>query len=316
MTDLKKSNNLYNYVKTGKESALVMMDYEINWIQFLHRQGYRLYYKTELIPDLLDGINNNIEIIEAFLRQDVRSLGLLRELCLERGKGKFTMPLFANKSASGKWYLSCGISRAWANQVCCTPINEYSVIYISRDAQLDESFIEIVDLDQFEEMFDISWLDYTIGMSRINDTDYSVISSVIRYSLYDFTEVTNKFGFTGERCYDFWKQFLDKKQQIPITITCTKEAQNLIIVNPIFDVTWDEQKNCQFSFKWMLEKYQNEGDTTLYCMINSITEPFRLHHLMPFMHRDYTGYHTEDKKLALVSPHSRSSFQIIPNIVK
>jgi hypothetical protein len=293
-----------------------MADYETNWIQFLHRHGYKIYYKPELIPDLIEQMNDNDQIVEAFQREDVRLLGLLKELCLERGKGKFTMPLFANKSPGGKWYLSCGISRALANQICHTPINEYSIVYISRDAQLDESFIEIVDFEQFESMFDIAGLDYTIGMSRLTDTDYSVISSIIRYSLYDFTEITNKFGFTGERCYDFWKQFLDKKQQIPITITCTKEAQNLIIVNPIFDVTWDEQKNCQFSFKWMLEKYQNEGDTTLYCMIDSITEPFKLHHLIPFMHRDYTGYHTNDKKLALVSPHTRSGFQIIPNIVK
>jgi hypothetical protein len=316
MNNIKKVTNEYTYLKTGEESALIMMDYETNWIQFLHRHGYKIYYKTELVPDLIMQLGNNVEIIKAFQREDVRLLGLFKELCLERSKGKFTMPLFANKNSSGKWYLSCGLSRALANEICQTPINEYSVVYISRDTDLDETFIEIVDLKQFEEMFDISWLDYSIGMSRINDTDYRIISSVIRYSVYDFTEISDKFGFTGERCYDFWKQFLDKKQQIPITITCTKAAQDLIIIDPIFDVTWDEQERCQFSFKWMLEKYQNEGDSKLYCMINSITEPFKLHHLVPFMHRDYTGYHTEDKKLALISPHSRSSFQIIPNIVK
>lgn len=316
MDNLKKVNNRFNYIKSGQESTLVMIDYETNWMQFLHRQGYKFYYKTELVSDLVDSINNNVEIIKAFLREDVRLLGLYRELCLERGKGKFTMPLFASNDSSNKWHFTCGASRALANRVCGTPTNEYSVVYISRDNLLDENFVEIVDLEQFENMFDIAWLDYSIGMSRLNDSDYNVISSIIRYSMYDVTEIDDKFGYTGERCYDFWKQFLDTKQQIPITITCTKQAKDLIIVDPIFDVTWDEQERCQFSFKWMLEKYQQEGVAKLYCLINSITEPFRLHSLIPFMHRDYTGYHTDDKKLALISPHTRSGFQIIPNIVK
>jgi hypothetical protein len=316
MNTVKKESNRYDYIKTGKESALVMTDCETNWIQFLQRQGYKIYYKTELIPDLINQMNNNVQIVEAFQRGDVRLLGLFKELCLERGKGKFTMPLFANKSPDGKWHLSCGTSRALANQICHTPLNEYSIVYISRETQMDSSFVEIVDIEQFESMFDIEYLDYNIGMSRFTDSDYSVISSVIRYSLYDFAVVGNKFGVIGERCYDFWEPFLDKKQQIPITITCAKKARDLIVVDPIFDVTWNEQENCYFSFRWMLEKYQNDGDTTLYCMINSITEPFKLHHLIPFMHRDYTGYHTDDKKLALVSPRARSGFQIIPNIVK
>ena len=313
--DNDKLTNRFNYTKIGSESKMVMIDYETNWIQFLQRYGYKLYYKQGIPAEIVNAIKNNTVLVEAFLREDIRALGLIRELCIERGNGKFTLPIFAFDD-NERWSLTCGSSRALANRICGVPYDEYDVIYVSRNLTPEGNYKEIQTIAEFESMFEIDWMDYAIGLARIGEHDYHVTSSVIKHTVYDFTDVTSRFGYSGERCYDFWSHFVNEKQQIPVTITCTKQAKDLIIVDPLFDVTWDLQSSCEFSFKWMLEKYQKEGDATLYCLINAITEPFILHSLMPFTHRDYTGYHTEDKRLALISPHTRSSFQIIPNIVK
>lgn len=315
MSNINEFTNKFNYIKSGPETKMVMIDYDTNWIQFLQRLGYRLYYKKGIPAEIIKSINSNTVAVDAFLREDIRTLGLLKELCIDRGKGNFTMPLFAIGN-QGKWSLTCGNSRALANRICCVPYEDYDVVYVSRDATPEGICQEIQSLDDFESMFDIAWMDYSIGLARVGNNDYHVTGSVIRHTVYDFTEANSRLGYFGERCYDFWKYFVNGNQQIPITITCTEQSKNLIVVDSVFDVTWDLQADCKFRFQWMLEKYQKEGDNKLYCLINSVTESFILHSIIPFMHRDYTGYHTEDKKLALISPHARSSFQIIPNIVK
>jgi hypothetical protein len=310
-----KLDNRFNFVKTESESKMIMIDYETNWIQFLKKQGYNLFYKKDLLPQLKSSIDSNSVVVDAFQREDVRTLGFIKELCLERIKGKFTMPLFALEEIPGKWIISCGNSRALANKICGIPADDYEVVYITRSMLSGDGYVEIKNIQDFESIFDIAWMDYSIGLSRKQD-DFHVTSSIISYSIYDNIDQTSKFGFAGERCYDFWARFVNENQQIPITVTCTPESKKLIVVDSLFDVTWDEQPQTEFSFKWMLEKYQNEGEVKLYCLIAAVSEPFKLHHLIPFTHRDYTGYHTEDKRLALITPHIRTGFQILPNIVK
>lgn len=303
----------------------------VGWVEYLKKTGY-VWIVDLPNSELYEHWRKQARatIVEKYIEKS-EVIGLLQHLARIRLDQPFIMPMFIkfdSKINSNHYNLiiTAGNCRLAAVVLNDTPADKISAIVYSNYSTPPEDFENIRELEsteEFEELYGLQDIDYKLGVQLEAEHDYTIMSSVIRHTIFDRNEIEKAHALAAGNCFAFWKRFTDTDtDKIDIEIHCTEAVRSLVKESPLFNITFIHESPDEWvwSYGKILGSYRKRDDNTRIGTLNlwlfDITEPVQLELLLPWIDNTYSSFYSRNEKSVLFETSHITSMQLIGNWVK
>jgi hypothetical protein len=309
--------------------VFLYVDYNQQWVEKIS-QTVPLFWCKHPQPDLWDQLYSAVvnNIVDNFSASSGK-LGVVQQLAEERLTAPFTLPPMFSLTENGTVTYGTGISRLAAEVMCATPIENLHMIIACADIQrVHSNFHEVKKItttDEFEEIYNLKNIDYSIIWEIHELAKVRFINSIVRHSIYEIYQETDKYfiGANSQRL-----QFLDSftknrdTGQIEVNVYCVKDQEKFFThSDSVFRVNFFHQRPDEWTFSYgrlMGEfRHSTQGKSVvLNIWAFDIQQPVNLYILLMWASLTRTSYYTKNRKLTVFNPTNIASIKEIPDLVK
>lgn len=297
---------------------------EFGWVEYCLTKG-DLYVCDNLPNAVVQQLRSQAiaSIKQSFMSNNVQQLGFVQHLSETRLKEPWLLPLFAHVSATGEFELAVGRSRACAD-FANGFVPERVILFAPKghDVSAFGDCKPLTSTPQFDQLFDLKYIDYEIGMSENSGELPQFLRSVIRHSIYDKQDPTLPHINIGTGVYNYWQKNIKNYGKIVLEVRCTEAVARLIQPSEIFqpNIIIEKDEDWVWSYGRLMGSYRkNESPLKkldLHLWLFDVAEPVHLELLMPWVHHDITCFYSDNKKSVLFDTSDVTSMQIIGDWVK
>lgn len=313
----------------SKGNSLSYIHNTQQWVESVSKDR-RLFWCRGPNQSLWDFLQLGIETtVKNYFLESSGKLGVAHSLAQERITAPFTLPPIFSIGVSGRPLFGTGMSRLTAEVMCGTPVNDLVMLCLVADPERAKQSFDLVKeiktTDEFEELFNLSGIDYTITWEPNDDAGYRFINSIVSYSLYDRNSELSKhfIGLNDERLR-FLKRFCTNHtdQKIVVNVYCNELHEKFFTkTDDLLDVRFFHQAPDEWCFSYgrLMGEFRREaspGDSKLHVWAFDVQEPVNLYILLMWASSQYYAYYTKNRKLVVFDNSGVSSIKEIPNLIK
>jgi len=319
---------IYRSDQTEGNSLSYLNDSE-QWVECVTKDR-QLFWCQGPKTRLWDIFQSNVQtIVKDHFLESSGKLGVAHSLAHERIAAPFTLPPIFSIDASGKPLLGTGMSRLTAEIMCGTPVKDLVMLCLVSGLELAkllfDSVKEIKTTAEFEELFDLSGVDYTITWEPNADVGCRFINSIVSHSIYHRNSELSKYfiGVNDERLR-FLKRFSANhpEQKILVNVYCNEAHKDFFTkTDNLLDVRFFYQPPHEWCFSYGRLMGEFRYDTTnkepkLHVWAFDVQEPVNLYMLLMWASAQYYAYYTKNRKLVVFDNSNVTSIKEIPNLIK
>lgn len=310
-------------------NVFMYLDYEQSWVEHIN-ESTQLFWCKHPSSDLWEKLYSYATgIVKENFLEPTGKLGITQQLAEERMVGPFTLPPIFSLTEDGNVVYGTGVSRITAEIMCATPVENLSMIIACKDAnRVKSNFQEckkITTTREFEEIYNLQNIDYTISWEADELAQVRFINSIVKHSIYEAYQETDKYfiGMSNQR-----SQYLDifsrtnEEHKIEVNVYCVRDQEKFFThTDSVFKVNFIHQppEEWTFSYGQLMGAFRpsTKGkDPALNVWAFDINEPVNLYILLMWAHSDRTSFYTKNRKLTVFNPTNVTSIKEIPDLVK
>lgn len=310
-------------------NVLMFLDQEQSWVEKI-KESTKLFWCCHPQPDLWEKLHasaTNI-VVENFL-EPTGKLGIAQQLAEERITGPFTLPPMLSLTDEGYVIYGTGMSRITAEIMCATPLEEISmIIACENETRVKSNFLqykEITTTKEFEQIYNLQEVDYSIVWQADNEAKVRFINSIVKHSIYEAYQETDKYfvGMSNQR-----SQYLDifsrnsEHNKIEVNVYCVRDQEKFFTHSDSkLQVNFLHQPSAEWTFSYgrLMGAFRPSAkgqESVLNVWAFDINQPVNLYMLLMWASSMRPSYYTKNRKLTVFNPTNVTSIKEIPDLVK
>lgn len=335
VAELQEGNNMdYDYTKTQIEfrsdqlaGRAMSIHYRNNgWVEYFNKTGQVWVVDTPTLKLHQTWRQQAIDHIASHYSSESDVIGLVQHLARIRMDQPFIMPMFIRINENNAPVITAGNCRLDAFILNNTDAKDISAVVYTTREEAPEGFgnvRKIQTTDEFDSIYDLKDIDYRLAINLLSETEYYVISSIVRHTIFDRTTIEKAHVEATTSCLGFWSRFANKKtNKIDIEIRCTEATSKLVKESPLFNVSfvYEPANEWTWSYGKILGSYRQTDDPIdkgkLSLWLFDVVEPVNLELLIPWADNKFSSFYSKNQKSVLFETSHITSMQVIGDWIK